>query len=177
MGLFSLFSRKEIPSVRFYTEEELSDFERAMGIALPAEYRSFLLKDGIDFSMRWRLMLLEEWCEPYDPEKLGADFLVRPFPHREAWNDGSLFQKEAGWNSPYFNPSLACGAMRIVNWGCGGYYLLVVSGPETGTVWYDDRACGPRGILPLRSADGGRLSFAEFAKNGFEQKKSWFRGR
>ncbi len=37
--------------------------------------------------------------------------------------------------------------MRICHFGCGVYFLLVVSGPERGNIWIDDRA-SDYGITP-----------------------------
>jgi hypothetical protein len=34
------------------------------------------------------------------------------------------------------------GSLTLAHYGCGVYFLLVVNGPEKGTIWMDDRASG-----------------------------------
>lgn len=150
---------------REYREEKLLEFEQKHRITLPEDYRNYWLRHRISL----RIMGPEEWCTPHDEEDLPADFLSKDFPHTKAWDDKSIHKSELGWGSPYYDINLACGAMRIVNTGCEGYYLLVVSGPERGNVWCEDRVCNGRGIYPLRTMWKKRLSFAEYIqlKNPF----------
>jgi len=146
-----------------YTEDELLEFERKHGITLPLDYRNYLIHAGVGFNCDpCNICLLEEWCYPND--EFPADFLSRDFPHTKAWDDKSLAKEGMGWGSPYHDKSLVCGALRIVETGCEGYDLLIVSGPERGNIWHDDRICSGKGIYPLRTRRKSRVTFADYVR-------------
>jgi hypothetical protein len=129
-----------------------------MHVTLPEAYRVYLMQVG------WgkRLSALEEWCQPYSSTELPGDFLSQPFPFREAWNDVGLKGPVAGWRAAYYDPLLFRGAMRIVNLGCEGYELLVISGAERGNIWSDHRADSSGGIYPLARHGRPRVTIAEY---------------
>jgi len=149
-------------SLRKYSQAEIAGFESQMGIILPKDYSDYLIRVGSGHYTISKVDYLENWCQPEDPSNLPPDFLQREFPHTSAWSETQLFVKAKGWNSEYFGKRHIQGSMRIVNYGCEGYYLLVVTGPERGNMWFDDRACHGTGITPLCNRFGLRVSFAEF---------------
>jgi hypothetical protein len=145
-----------------YTGAELADFEHTMGIRLPTAYRFYLRLFGWADPMRGGLSSLEDWCQPCSPEDLPTDFLRQPFPFTEAWNDLTQLDPDAGWAAPYFDDMYFRGAMRIKNLGCEGYHLLVVSGPERGTVWADERGNASLGVYPLRRWGQRRVGIGRY---------------
>jgi hypothetical protein len=159
--MMSLINRKVVGK-RIYSETELRSFEETMGVSLPAVYRRYLNKVGAGERFGSKVSLLEDWCQPYFSEELPTDFLARPFPHRKAWNDLSLLNPALGWKSAYFDRLLISGSMRIGNLGDEGYYVLVVSGPERGYLWCDERVSANRGIYPLESRRGKRITIDRY---------------
>lgn len=147
---------------RRYAEAEVVSFEVRMGICLPVAYRRHLMDVGAGHDPLSKVNLLDEWAQPEDETGFPRDFLQKPFPHEQAWNDRSLFNPQLGSRSPYYDKTLICGAMRVTNTGCEGYHLLVVSGPEAGNMWHDDRACDGKGIYPLKTLNGNTLTFEEY---------------
>ena len=108
------------------------------------------------------LSLLDEWCQPNLLGHFPEDFLRQPFPHTQGWNDITLKDKQKGWGAPYYDDMLWRGAMRIRNMGCESYHLLVVSGPERGNVWADERATSSKGIYPLPDGAERRVSIDDY---------------
>jgi hypothetical protein len=163
--------------------DEVQAFETKHRVMLPSDYREFLMhirnggagpyyglfKLGEMDSRR----ALREWKE--------ADgfvgILSEPFPHTEAWNDLTgrppydesretdqewedeynrlLVQWEADhyWNSRWVN-----GVIPICNLGCALRQWLVITGPEAGHVWGDDRV-DERGLYPLQKGVLKRVTF------------------
>jgi len=91
-------------------------------------------------------------------------FSLRPFLIPRPGTRQHLFDRAKGWDSEYYAKRHFQGSMRIVNLGCEEYSLLVVSGPERGNIWIDARASRQAGIYPMRSSDGGRVSFSLFMR-------------
>lgn len=147
---------------RRYSPSELTEFEAHWRSTLPATYRTYLTMVGGGLGLR--VDLLENWCEPYSVEDLSPEYLREPFPHRQAWNDTSLIKHALGFRSPYFDPKLTQGSMRITNMGCECYRLLVITGPERGSVWVDDRA-DYGGIRPLFDRRGKRVTIDAYLRS------------
>ena len=145
--------------MRLYSSQEIETFELRHRVKLPDSFRTFLIERGAGR----KISLLEEWCQPDFENELPAEFLSRPFPHVDAWNDRSLLD-DRGWFAPYFDHLLACGAMRITNMGGEQYNLLIVSGAEAGNVWCDDRACNGTGIYPLKAGNRRRVHIDDYLK-------------
>lgn len=154
---------------RKHTEAEIVAFETRMGVRLPSSYRQHLMTVGGGCLTSSKVDLLEDWAQPFDVDGLPPGFLQQVFPHVQAWNDRSLLRPELGWNSPYYDSSLICGSMRVKSTGCEGYDLLVVSGPEAGNMWHDDRACGGKGIYPLKDLSGQTLTAEQYLQDSFHK--------
>ena len=145
--------------------EDIQRFEAVHGITLPAEYRAFLTElgnggAGPGYGI-WPLGKGEDG--PLPDEML--QHLSDDFAHSTAWNDTSLLDDASGAGpnpqSAYYDYSVIAGAIEIGTDGCGLYYLLVLSGPASGQVWYDKRADG-EGIEPLRDEAGEIMSFGKW---------------
>ena len=131
-------------------------------MCLPKLYKQYLIDVGAGTFTRSRVTLLEDWAQPYGESELPSTFLAQAFPHHHAWNDRDLLEIGEGWKSPYFDPLLFRGSMRIVNTGCEEYYLLVVSGEESGNVWVDDRVPSGTGIYPLQGTVQDRVTIGDY---------------
>lgn len=159
-------------------ESDVRAFEHRHGIHLPTDYRLFITSIGNGgagpFYGIFPLGMMDEkfglqW-EKHDGI-VGA--LASPFPHGTAWNDLAgqpsdelLRLNETEYDSQveefetrYWSSSLVDGAIPICHTGCALRIWLVVTGQETGNLWYDGRA-DHIGIAPLTINDGSPLSFA-----------------
>jgi hypothetical protein len=151
-------------------EETLSDFEKKHRIHLPDEYRRFLKQVGNGgCGPAYGFLPLLEWNT--ELEATDADFLATPFQHTDKWNKETpkdvsedYYESDEFYNNQdeYYDSKHISGSMRISHYGCAIYYLLVVSGPEAGKIWIDDRA-SDGGIFPAVSQSGTqRISFLEW---------------
>jgi hypothetical protein len=76
---------------------------------------------------------------------------------RDAY-DEAIVQREL----VYYPSEYTAGSLRVCHCGCAIYYLLVVTGPQSGRIWVDDRA-SDQGIYPALEAGTGRpLSFSDW---------------
>lgn len=144
------------------TEMEIQQFEHPHQITLPEEYRDFLLHVGNGGAgPYYGLLPLEKSVESEESE-----FLARPFPHANWWNgmtppnwwDVPSEQREPTQFDPrqeeeYFADKHIQGTLCLAHEGCGYYRLLVVSGPERGYIWSDERA-GDGGVFPIPHPSG-----------------------
>lgn len=129
------------------SEAEIQAFEELHTIDLPEEYRAFLRTVGREGAGPYYGLF-----PPTDSlqklEHVRCDFLSLPFPHQEAWNwtgDAIMADEHA-----YFDHSWVQGSMRICEYGCGAFCLLVITGQARGQIWLDDRS-SDGGIFPLAS--------------------------
>jgi hypothetical protein len=89
-----------------------------------------------------------------------------PFPYTERWNadpideslpiDGQYRQQEDYWDSRH-----VAGALPICHLGCNLRQCLIVTGPERGNIWFDDRADW-QGLYPDTRDNHNRLSFLDW---------------
>lgn len=163
------------------TEADVRSFEKCHSVLLPPEYRYFLTIVGNGCDELFKLGEMDDghgfrnWAE--NDGFVGA--LRKQFNYTEAFNDlsGHPPYEEGRENDPewledydrklelfderYFRP--LDGAIPISHLGCAIREWLIVTGPERGNVWYDDRA-NLEGIRPHRGSCGARLSFLEWCK-------------
>jgi len=150
---------------------ELEQFEATHSIILPEPYRTFVSEfsnggAGPYYGL-FPLGFFDAAGGPLERWKEGDGFagiLSEPFPHSESWNlpevrlmrPGSLEadDEEDAWirelDNEVWRPELVNGAFPICHQGCAIRNLLVVSGPERGNVWIDDRP-NDGGIHPVNS--------------------------
>jgi hypothetical protein len=166
-------------------DEDAIDFLLAKYVIdLPGDYRRFLLEVGNGGAGPYHgLFKLGEhddgwgFCAWEDGYLLGDP--SAPFRYRERWNLPDTFWSEAphhrewmsegqsdkaheSWDAKldevYWTPAVMNGAIPICHCGCALRQWLVVTGPERGNVWQDDRVDW-NGIYPLETKDGGRVTF------------------
>jgi hypothetical protein len=169
-------------------EEEVRRFEATHRITLPADYRSFLIQVGNGGAgPYYGLFKLGETDHNWGhkPWQEGDGFigvLAEPFPHLGPWNepggrpeyDPDKAEEPGGqeefdrrmeeWDAVYFHPENVNGAIPICHLGCALRQWLVVTGPEAGHVWCDDRA-DFGGLYPLEHDGMPRVSFLEWYRN------------
>jgi len=137
------------------SEATVREFEEKYAIRLPDDYRWFITKvgnggAGPDYGLeRFEHGIFA--CLDFDNEEEYID-PSKPFELTEPWNmpyDASLDDDEREkYEDEYFSDKWVNGVLRICNRGCGMSVLLVVNGPEHGTLWVDDR-CSDYGIYPI----------------------------
>jgi hypothetical protein len=166
-------------------ETVIRDFEDRHRVRLPVDYRGFLIHVGNGGAGPfYGLFKLDEMDDAFKHKrwKEGDGFvgtLAEPFPHRSAWNDraGEPEYDEAReddpqredeyqrrmdeWEQAYWNPVNVNGAIPICHLGCALRQWLVVSGPEAGHVWDDDRA-DLGGLKPLQQNGRDRVRFGQW---------------
>ena len=140
---------------RVIAENTLDSFERTHDIRLPEGYRDFLLTIGNGGAGPYYGLVPLEYSLSSDIDSLSRIPEIspsKPFRFTEAWNmefDDSMDEEEyyEQKDEIYFDNKWADGLLRIANFGCGVSFNLVVSGPEYGHIWIDDR-CNEQGIYP-----------------------------
>lgn len=158
-------------------EPEVASFERRWGMKLPADYREFLLDVGNGGAGPfYGVFRMGEWDGAGEGEPWKADIIgdpSKPFPHRGQWNEAPNYASAPKdvesdeydrWvqleDARYYPPALTDGSIPICTEGCALRFLLVVTGPEAGHVWYDSRADG-KGLFPMGEGQG-RLCFSDW---------------
>lgn len=153
--------------------EQVQALEVAVGITLPASYRSFLLHVGAggagpDYGLMTPVLGDRGWQWSgiglaYSAQPTPAGAAARPFvaealqkeldaldarePKAEAFDTDEAFRHAfAAWDARYeeLHDAQEAGVVFLSEQGCGYSSLLVMTGPHKGTVWED-----------LRPADGG----------------------
>jgi hypothetical protein len=138
------------------SEDAIAQFEQEHEVALPAEYRAFLLHIGNGgagpyYGLR---SLQDALCDIRWVREAFA--LKNPFPHTERWNlmdqyEGTLSPEEYhDVETEYFKDKYVNGSLAICHEGCGYMTLLVVSGEERGHIWRDSRV-SDGGIYAIRA--------------------------
>ena len=119
--------RLEPPAI----EPEVSELERACGVALPVEYRAFIttLGDG-GAGPGYGLLPLARGFE-YDVEPVTPELLRRPFQFTEFTDALHLLDRETGAYQP--RP----GSITISEEGCYVRHFIVVTGAARGQMWID----------------------------------------
>lgn len=167
------------------TEEQLQAVERRLGTELPEEYRTFLLEVGAggagpDYGLFPMNPPATGRCTlPFRPE-LTAELDEHEYtePQRADYPDeGAFAAAHAGWTarSNELYDALTEGTLCIGEQGCAYYSLLVVTGPQRGTVWDDVRAVG-EGVVPVKlRGKAGHVSFAEWYLDWLDhaERRAW----
>lgn len=159
------------------TEGALAEAEQQFGVTMPDGYRQFLLRVGSGgpgpVNMRPLARGPDGWGWVGDRQTdLAA--LTTPFPDQDSYQrrcdalDDARPQgpDETAWadwarRSDALERGRTAGALHLSDDGCGFFTLLVVSGAERGTVWFDRRATSDV-IVPLRNPDRTHATFADF---------------
>lgn len=169
------------------TANEVSTFEHEHDVRLPDDYRQFITRVGNGGAgPYYGLFALGEMDDGDDfgPWDNFIGELSSPFPHIKAWNNVSDKPEYQGagdderfdplieeFDERYFDPRHVCGAIPICHLGCARRQWLVVTGPEAGNVWCDDRA-DYKGLYPLRSDKHDRVTFYEWYRGWLDEAMS-----
>ncbi|MDH3523809.1 MAG: SMI1/KNR4 family protein [Acidobacteriota bacterium] len=161
-------------------DDRLAAFEEQHGIALPEEYRGFLLRCGNGgagpYYGLFPLGLFEGAGRGLEPWREGDGFagvLRSPFPHAIPWNlpdaafapqvanmtDDQVHEWHQQHDAKYWAPELTAGSFPICHQGCAYRDLLVVTGSSRGQIWLDGRA-SDQGIAPELTKDGAIHTFS-----------------
>ncbi|WP_432043201.1 SMI1/KNR4 family protein [Streptomyces cadmiisoli] len=158
------------------SEEQIRELEADLGVSLPAQYRSFLLRVGrggagpdyglmtptlCNGSWRWLGIGLAFPAQPTTAEFAGRPFVAEALrseltaieaqePTPEAFaTDEELSQAYAAWDArcEELYDAQEAGAVFLSEQGCGYASLMVMTGPHRGAIWEDLRPMD-RGIEP-----------------------------
>ena len=172
------------------SERKVVAFERKWAVALPADYREFMLEVGNGGAGPfYGIFPIGQWDgagrgEPWTSDIIGDP--AKPFRHRDAWNerpdegqapadeDSEEYERWVNKeDARYWSPKITQGSIPICTKGCALRFVLVVTGPEAGHVWADDRA-DYDGLTPL----GGRkrLRFSDWYLKWLEKSLAEIRG-
>lgn len=153
--------RHEMVSRRRFLYPPLSEvavlqFESRWDVRLPAEYRCFLLEvgNGGTGPPDYGLKRLGEVPDDYwraAPDVLRT--LSTPFPLTQAW----IWEGEEEDEKPHLQDAIKNGKLVLGTDGCGMYWVLIVTGPERGNVWFESG----EGVAPCRPSRDF-LSWYEF---------------
>ncbi|OSC75608.1 hypothetical protein B5180_06615 [Streptomyces sp. BF-3] len=158
------------------SEEQIRALEADLGVSLPAQYRSFLLRvgrggAGPDYGLmtptisdgRWQWLGIGL---AFPAQPTSAEFAGRPFvaealrseltaietqePSSDAFaTDEEFGRAYAAWDARYeeLYDAQEAGAVFLSEQGCGYTSLMVMTGPHRGAIWEDLRPMA-RGIEP-----------------------------
>jgi hypothetical protein len=170
------------------TAEAVRQFEAEHRVALPEDYLGFLMHVGDGgagpYYGLFKLGEMDEGCWEENGDFVGV--LAEPFPHATAWNDltgepecdeerletdqayeEEYSEKLTAWEEAhYWNPKHVNGAIPICHLGCALRHWLVITGPERGHVWSNERV-DHAGLKPLRGKAGApeRVTFMRWYRD------------
>ncbi|MFB7476077.1 SMI1/KNR4 family protein [Kitasatospora sp. NPDC056184] len=168
---------------------ELAGLEAQIGVRLPWEYRTFLLAVGAGGagpaygvfpvqheSGRWRwtgdgadLADFSRLAEPFPvhgPAPAVVEKLLEECPREQDFDEIEDFDTayegwDRQWGAVMWNPERTVGALAICHLGCAARQWLVISGPQRGRIWSDDRV-DEVDLAPLQNQDGQPVTFARW---------------
>lgn len=114
-------------------EASVTTFEREHGIALPPDYRQFVVSvaNGASGPPFYGLVGLGEPSDVTGGHEVGPGSLRAPFPLTEDW----IWEGEPDRDQARFDAVHRDGILPLGTDGCAMDYVLVVSGPARGQVW------------------------------------------
>ncbi len=170
--------------------DQLLAIQDQYGFTVPDDYRAFVTTTGNGgpgpgYGL-WPLGLwdptdrhLEAWADGRWTDQPG-----RQFPHTAPWNlPGELLAEAPPEDAPWEEldayadkadaanrqPGLTDGAIPIAHLGCAIWLMLIVTGPERGNIWIDDRA-SDAGIYPATTEQHAqRMTFADLYQDWITQ--------
>jgi hypothetical protein len=171
-----LRSRGRLPET--LSETQVREVEEQFGVALPEDYRQYLLHVSAGGG-EVRTLLFDgarwDW-DGIQHAKLHVPFpdqdsalavledLWESEPKREDYVSSAAYQTDdIAWQQLVEEADAArtAGAIFLREHGCGFSTLLVVSGPMRGSMWFDGRATCDR-LNPLLNDDRQAATFAEW---------------
>lgn len=165
----------------------ITKFEKKYECLLPPDYKRFLIEVGNGgagpYYGLFKLGEMDGLGQDYEKWKEHDGFigdLSAPFPHTTAWNDltGAPDENEDDeeeydrqvelFERVYWREENVNGAIPICHLGCAYRQWLVITGPEAGNIWCDDRADG-KGLSPLAASGKTRVTFYEWYRGWLDE--------
>ncbi|MFD6555817.1 SMI1/KNR4 family protein [Streptomyces sp. NPDC058398] len=161
------------------SEAEICEAETELGIAFPDQYREYLLRQSSGGPVNQLCRSAAGWGWHGD-SSTNYGLLTTDFPHPDSYRaykdeldarepqtqdfpDHNAYQAAwEQWDAEYgvLQELKTSGAVFVQDNGCGFSTLLVVTGPHSGSLWFDGRATCDQ-ILPL-NLDGRPVSFTDW---------------
>ncbi|MER7007569.1 SMI1/KNR4 family protein [Dactylosporangium sp. NPDC000555] len=131
------------------TVKNLDAVEAQLGVALPAEYRAFMLAFGADLGQGWGGLVEPRRLPGLNFARDEFAYVRRPFTMVDGACAGRYEHEDA-------SDSLVDGALIIAEHGCTFRTIMVVTGDRVGTVWDNDwsRQGGPHEYRWLPAGNG-----------------------
>ncbi|MFK7983970.1 MAG: SMI1/KNR4 family protein [Saprospiraceae bacterium] len=82
-------------------------------------------------------------------------------------NEVAEFFGNIYWES-YFSREIDKGSIELCEYGCALRFRLIISGPEKGKIWFDERA-DRNGMSPVRNNKGEKLDFITWYMNWLDE--------
>jgi SMI1 / KNR4 family (SUKH-1) len=128
------------------TETAVRRFEAMHEISFPPSYRTFLLEVGDGGAGPYYGLFRHDGSEEnWKPRRLPCQYepgsLARPFPHISGFSIPDPVPPCAVHPSAAADGEDPCwwnGSITVSEIGCGAFCRLVVTGPTTGQVWFED---------------------------------------
>ena len=136
------------------SKEEIVQFEMLNKVELPIEYREFLLEIGNGGTGPGYGMLKLEDSDPNFDKSFAL--LSSDFPYTGNWEiDQKTYDNFSEQEKGEF-----AGCLRVCFLGCSHNILLIVTGQDKGTIWYEGTGSS-QGICPIEIANK-KVSFFEW---------------
>jgi len=156
------------------TNDYVKKFEQSFSISLPFDYKYFITQIGNGGSgPYYGLFTLSDW--DFELEIKDKNFLSTNFPHTDKWNiiqDDVIDYDDENEMKKYL--AQVTGSMRICHYGCGVYYLLVVTGDKAGHIWVDDRASDNGIYQSVSKSTGKHQTFFDWYNDWLDESLSQF---
>ncbi|MBK8015146.1 MAG: SMI1/KNR4 family protein [Deltaproteobacteria bacterium] len=136
-------------------ESELARFEAESGVAIPADYRAFLLNVANGGKEPCRLVPLAGWCWCYwiehpKPKMAAEPCVITPdaYHQGEHWLEKAKVPDwESRWDRNEWDPMF--GTIAIAEIGCGLFFSMIMTGPFRGRIFsWGDHALNPPYVYP-----------------------------
>jgi hypothetical protein len=140
------------------SQSTVEDFETAVGVQIPQDYRDFLLRVADGGLAPCRLLPLSQWSNSYwivDPKpSMAAELpVVTPEAYEQGvhWLDKTnVIDWEGRWDRNEWDPMF--GTIAVAEIGCGLYFSMVMTGPLRGRIFsWGDAALNPPYFCPETS--------------------------
>lgn len=177
-------------------DDQVEAAEAQLGISLPGEYRDFLLQVSaggagphyglntlVDGPEGWRwagdegrtyLGRLKLPCPPADESIRLQEELARREPDLAAYPDTGAYQDAwRAWQAEEqaVDEQILQGAVYLSHQGCGSMDWLVVTGPDRGHMWTDDRPTDLP-FAPMGTPEKP-VGFADWYLDWLERTETW----
>ena len=139
-------------------EGEVVQFESESGVAIPGDYRAFLIKVADGGMEPCRLVPLAGWCRSYwvddpKPNMVAEPCVITPdaYSQGKQWLEKTdVAEWESRWDNSEWDPMF--GTIAIAEIGCGLFFSMIMNGPFRGRIFsWGDHALNPPCVCPEAS--------------------------